>query len=333
MIRELGPDAREVFPNLRRLQDLDPSAEPRQLTRERPGRPAADLDVHPSVRFRLADRQTGPERRPKPGERLGLDAGRGSEGHPALVELGDDRAPVRLEVEAVRPLDRILGERGRPDATEAERAHPGIGARDQVPDRRLRHQAERVHRPLRLRAVRSRVDDPGLHPLDDRPLQDVQLRGRWHVRTVPARGVDHHGGGGRLSLGAERLGQGADELAERRLDLRRRRGRRSRHQEQGPSLGRGQPAQVRSRTPEQRPATAPTGLRVDGMPAIARPSRSRRAVRSEISSSSASSAAVTRPRAWRISRTATRRSARTVPDCHRKRPEDGHFDRDDRRHR
>src|SRR4029453_5509652 len=73
--------------------------------------------------------------------------------------------------------------------------------------------------------------------------------------------------------------------------------------------------------PPPRPAWEYTGI-----PAIASASRSRRAVRSEISSSSASPAAVTRPRAWRISRTATRRSARTVRGSHTNRPHGGHVD-------
>ena len=46
------------------------------------------------------------------------------------------------------------------------------------------------------------------------------------------------------------------------------------------------------------------------MPAMERASRSRRAVRMDTSSSSATSAAVTRPRDWRNRRVATRRSAR-----------------------
>ena len=47
-----------------------------------------------------------------------------------------------------------------------------------------------------------------------------------------------------------------------------------------------------------------------GMPAMASASRSRRAVLTDTSSSSASSAAVTRPLAWSTSSVATRRSAR-----------------------
>ena len=52
------------------------------------------------------------------------------------------------------------------------------------------------------------------------------------------------------------------------------------------------------------------GCEYTGMPAIDSASRSRRAVRIDTSSSSATSAAVTRPRDWRNSRVATRRSAR-----------------------
>src|SRR5437588_5051214 len=54
-------------------------------------------------------------------------------------------------------------------------------------------------------------------------------------------------------------------------------------------------------------------------------SRSRRAVRSEISSSSATSAAVTCPRACSSRRIATRRSARTRPSSQTNRPQADRF--------
>src|SRR6266508_1396216 len=63
------------------------------------------------------------------------------------------------------------------------------------------------------------------------------------------------------------------------------------------------------------------------MPAVDSASRSRRAVATEISSSSATSAAVTRPRACISNNTATNRSARTTPSSQANRSASEHLTR------
>ena len=80
---------------------------------------------------------------------------------------------------------------------------------------------------------------------------------------APAGRVDHDGVGGGLGVGAERLGQRPDQLAQRGLRLRRHRRGRADEQEQRLRLGRGQPAEVGAGAADQRPAAAPAGLRVD----------------------------------------------------------------------
>src|SRR2546423_8986161 len=62
-----------------------------------------------------------------------------------------------------------------------------------------------------------------------------------------------------------------------------------------------------------------------GRPAMPRASRSRRAVRSDTSSSAATSAAVTWPRVCRSMRMATKRSARMLSSSQRNRPEGDRF--------
>src|SRR4051794_10568436 len=68
------------------------------------------------------------------------------------------------------------------------------------------------------------------------------------------------------------------------------------------------------------------------MPAADSASRSRRAVRSDTSSSAATSAAVTRVRACSSNSVATSRSALMRRDCHENRSAGGHFDRQSTAH-
>ena len=107
------------------------------------------------------------------------------------------------------------------------------------------------------------VAEAHLDAVDDGPLQLVEVRRARPGRPAPGGGVEHDGRRRRLGVGAERLRQRLDELAQRRLGLGRRRRRRPGDHEQRPRLGRRQPAEVGAGAADQRPAAAPAGLRVD----------------------------------------------------------------------
>ena len=128
---------------------------------------------------------------------------------------------------------------------------------------RLGHETEGRDRPLRLGGVPGGVGHLDLDPFDHRLLERLEVgRGLGPV-VVPARRIDDHGGGGRLGLGPEGLGEGPDEFPQRRLHLGGG-GRGTGDQEEGPYLGAGEAGQVGGGSPDERPASAPAGLGVDG---------------------------------------------------------------------
>ena len=121
----------------------------------------------------------------------------------------------------------------------------------------LLDEAERVHDALGLAARAVGVAEAHLDAVDDGLLQLVEVRRAGRGRAAPAGRVEHDGRRRRLGVGAERLGQRLDELAQRRLGLRRGRRRRAGDQEQRAGLGRGEPAEVGAGAAEQRPARRP----------------------------------------------------------------------------
>ena len=223
----------------------------------------ADLDVEAAVAGLAEHREAGGELRPQPGSQPPIDAHDGL-GHGApLLDRLDDRAPRLGEVEVRWAHDGIVGDDDGADPVEAERAQALGGVGDEVPDHALLDEPQRVDHALGLRARPVGVPQADLAPLDDGPLQVVEVGWPGCRRTAPAGGVEHDGRGRRLGVGAERLGQRLDELAQRRLGLGRGGRRRPGDHEQGAGLGRGQPAEVRAGAADQRPAAALAGLRVD----------------------------------------------------------------------
>ena len=189
-----------------------------------------------------------------------------------------------------------------------------------------------MHDPGARRPVAGDVAEHDLLALDDGPLHGVEVRrrlpGRGIAAVVPAPGVDDDRpsspprpppgsppGSARTSLrSAARTSGVADDDG----PATRNRARASSAVRPLRSV-RPPPA---SRHPPPRPCREYTGR-----PAVPRASRSRRAVRSDTSSSSATSAAVTWPRCWSRSRMATSRSARTAAASRRNRSGADRFER------
>ena len=114
---------------------------------------------------------------------------------------------------------------------------------------------------LRTRAIG--VAEANLDAGDDRPPEVVEEVRRVHGLRAPAGRVEDGRARRQLGVGAERLGQRLDQLAQRRLGLRRRRRRRAGDHEQRLRLGLGEPAEVCAGAADQLPSAVATGLRVD----------------------------------------------------------------------
>ncbi len=185
---------------------------------------------------------------------------------PPLLDRGDRRLPRRGEVEVGRPIDGLAGDLDPLDPAEPERAHPRLGPGDEVPERALLDQPERVHGPIRLLSAAVRIADPDLAPVDDGLLQRLEVgRVGGRVVTPPGRVEDDRRGGG-LGGGAERLGEGLDQLAQGGLGFGGERRRRAGEQEEGSGLGRREAGQVGAGSADQRPAAVPSRLGVDRDP-------------------------------------------------------------------
>ena len=115
----------------------------------------------------------------------------------------------------------------RGDAIDAEGAQSGVGVGDEVPRRSLRREPERMHDARRRRAVARDVAELDLLAFDHRVLQRVEMLRRrpGRRRAAPFVRVDDDRGRRGLRVGAERFGQRAHELAQRGLQLGRRRRR------------------------------------------------------------------------------------------------------------
>jgi hypothetical protein len=119
-----------------------------------------------------------------------------------------------------------------------------------------------VHDPVGLTAFAVDVGQAHLNAVDDGTLEVFEERRRRNVGTVPARRVQHDRRRRRLGVGAERFGQRAHELAQRRFHLRRRGGRRAGDEEEGSRFGRGQAAQVGAGAAHERPSATAARLGV-----------------------------------------------------------------------
>src|SRR6202000_1295739 len=114
-------------------------------------------------------------------------------------------------------------------------------------------------------AVAGDVVELDLLTFDDTTLYEVEMhRRRPAIRgAIPPGGIDDDRARRRFRACPERFGQRTDELAQRRLDVRRRRRGWSGDKEQGAGLGGGETAQVGPSTPCELPAAvAPLG-RID----------------------------------------------------------------------
>ena len=191
-----------------------------------------------------------------------------------------------------------VGDLHRTDPAEPERPQARLGPGDQVPDRGLGDQPERMHHPLALRPLPPRVAEPDLHAVHHGLLQDLEVgRGRsrasgpswlWSSTTADAAAsasARNGSGSARTSLRRAALTSGVADAE----------GPATRNSARASAAVR--PAEVRPGPADQRPAAAPSRpASTPGSRPSAKASRSRRAVRSEISSSAATSAAVTRAR-------------------------------------
>ena len=255
-------------------------------------------------------RASAPELSQQPFGRLVAGQDHGHDRRAARIDIRNRLAPRLGEVEVRRSDRQPIGERDGPDTVHSEGASTGRRVREEIPDPGLHGHPERVHGPGGHGPRAPRVPQPDAHPLDDRALEYIQVRRDPWRGSTPASRIEHDGVRGRRGLLAKRLGQRPDQLAQRRLRLGRQPRVRPGDQEQRSRLGCVQAAEVGTAAAEQLPATASTGLCIDGRPAVESDSRSRRAVFTETSSSLASSAAVTRPRACMRRSAATNRSAR-----------------------
>ena len=213
----------------------------------------------------------------------------------------------------------LVGDLDRLDAVDAERSPTGVGLGDEIPRPALGGQAERMHGAGARRTLASNIAEHDLATRDHRGLHGVEMH-RWRPLGVA---VPAPTGG----------------VVERPLPMPPRRAHGTAREGHEPTCAARRAVQVSSpagrpagTTPAPRPMSDrsdPCGPRPPGAtrrcaPASNRPaspatpseSRSRRAVRSEISSSTATSAAVTWPLVCSINRIATRRSARTSRSSH-----------------
>ena len=150
------------------------------------------------------------------------------------------------------------------DTVHSEGASAGSRVREEIPDPGLHGHSQRVHGPGGHGPRAPRVFQPDAHPLDDRALENIQVgRDPWRG-TTPAGRIEDDCVRGRRGVLAKRLGQRPDELAQCRLRLGRQPRVRAGDQEQRSRLGCVQAAEVGTSAAEQLPATASTGLCIDG---------------------------------------------------------------------
>ena len=167
------------------------------------------------------------------------------------------------EVEVVGTIGGLVRDGGLEHAVDPVRALRAVDRAEQVPVLLLAHEAPRVDHAIGGLPVPRGV--PHAHPsaLHDGGLEHRQQLGSLGGRAPPFAGVDHdrlRGGGG---IRSEALGQGAHELAQRRLRVGVDGCRRPHEQEERPRLGAREPAEVGARAAEQLPAATPSGLRID----------------------------------------------------------------------
>ena len=131
---------------------------------------ADHLDLDPSVGCRRAGAQPGAEHPLHEADGVGPHEGAHLGGVPVRADVLAHGGPCRLEVEALGPLDRPVGELGLHHPVDPERALPRRGAGDEIPDRAACGEAEGVHRAAALAAVARHVVELDLSGLDHRPL-------------------------------------------------------------------------------------------------------------------------------------------------------------------
>ncbi len=123
-----------------------------------------------------------------------------------------------------------------------------------------------MHDPGRLGAGAVGVAEAHLAGRHDGVTELVEEL-RWaHRLGAPRRRVEDHRRGGELGVGAERLGECLDELAQRRLGFGRGGGCRTGDHEQRSCLVLGEPAEIGAGPAEELPAAVAPGLRVHGDP-------------------------------------------------------------------
>ena len=233
-----APAGRRPRPRRRARRSRRPGrrcARPRTSISTRPSAPAGPMRTRSPNTMRTAARL-----RPGQGTRL--------QRHAALLDLVGDHPPGLREVEALGPHHRRR-RWARPTVTRSTR---NVRSPASVSATRY-HAWPLAASPSGCTTRRARRavarDVAELDLLARRPRPAAARRGAAGRGLASARGPTPPGStttaaDAASASDAERLGQGPHELAQRGLDLGRRRRRRAGHEEQGPGLGRVEPAQV-----------------------------------------------------------------------------------------
>lgn len=179
-----------------------------------------------------------------------------------LFHLVDDPRPLLRQLEFGWPIGVQIRHDGLDNPVDPEGALPVLGSGHEVPDVVLVGQAPRIDESLRARPRSVGVHQPDLAAADDGGLQNVDHGRSLSAALAPRRRIDHDRTGSGLSIGAERAGEGTDELAQRRLGLRCDRRCWAEQKEQCLRLGRAEPTEIGPGAADELPPAAASRLRI-----------------------------------------------------------------------
>ena len=182
---------------------------------------------------------------------------------PQLVHVLRDVPPLGREIEVGARRHRRVGERDGLHPADSKGALTAVGVGEQVPGVTLLDDAERADRARRRPAVAIGVAQLDLTPFDDRVAQRIEMsRVAARADSSPRGIVDDDRRRRRPGRVAERCRQGLQQLAQRGLGGRRHLRRGADEEEERSRLGLAQSGQVGARAPDELPAAAAAGQRV-----------------------------------------------------------------------